>query len=116
MAKSLEDVIKDLEHVRSRPAMYFSPQDERSAENFLSGFAIGFYRENKPSQRDARWDVAAERGWRRSAEGPVPQTKKRGMSVREIIDELFAIEVEVARRYWAAPAEDIAPGAVPPTA
>jgi hypothetical protein len=110
-------MLKILEHIRKRPGMYFcdvleSPQSPigdtvnisvNRAENFISGFnaalaAFGIFANNTIGYDQSKKQVIIERGW---AFSPMPlriQMRNRGMKDSEIIEELFAIEIETVKR------------------
>lgn len=90
----IERIIEILRSARGRKAMYLGTADVASAEDFLNGFQVGCFACGQDIPPEIRERVTTERGWRWSAMGPIVQMRERGLTEEEIIDELFAIEIE----------------------
>jgi hypothetical protein len=99
----IDEAIVNLNHFRMRLGMYIQYADVVRAADFLTGFGIGLAAAGAEPEPDAWWNVQAERGWKKSPNGPVPQMEAKGMTVQDIISELVEIEIEMLRRHiaWA---------------
>jgi hypothetical protein len=94
----VEDVIAALERFRTRTAMYIHPVNVPKARSFLYGLRLGVLVFGIRWERDVWWQVQETRGWQQRSVGPVPQMKAKGITSRQIIDELIDIEIETLRR------------------
>ncbi len=97
MAIKIDEIIKDLEYCRDRLAMFVHPVNVANVENLLTGLSWGLRFCGIQIEADERSKVWQERGWKRTPVGPVPQMRERGMSERQIIDELIDIEIALLR-------------------
>lgn len=104
-------LLKCLEGLKSRPAMYIGRCDPELATVFLGGIASGLEicggldRTNFGKTRER---VAKERGWQWRPIGLVREMKERGMTDMAIITELVTIETEVLTQII--PVDDARPG------
>ena len=98
----MEDLIQQIEHFRSRIGMYIHSVDVANTQSFLAGFTMAVHVFGIRPDHNIHWNVQESRGWKQSPDGPVPQMRGKGMSDRQIIDELIDIEIEILRRSSAA--------------
>lgn len=94
----LDDILQAIEHFRSRTAMYIYPVDVANTVSFFSGFEAALRAFGIRRDAGTWWKVQEARGWKQAPVGPVPQMEERGLTVRQIIDELIDIEIEVLRQ------------------
>src|SRR5690349_19558364 len=98
----LDALVRRLEEVRQRPWFWLGRVEPELATVFLFGITecmgvmIG-----SDLTREIRWQVVAERGWKGGSRGPSFHMRAAGLSEEAIVDELFAIEIEVWRRVTA---------------
>jgi len=95
----LAKLIGCIESIRQRPEMYIGSLDVTAMVHFLSGWqtAIGMFIEADQGLF-IREQVVKGHGWEWSARNPSEEMVSRGLSSREVIEELLAIEVEVLQQ------------------
>ena len=79
--------------------MYIDPVEYKIAENFLTGFRIGYFSAIDIFDYEPWWESQAERGWGRGPAGPIPKMIEKDMSNEQIIDELIEIEIVALKKY-----------------
>src|SRR5665213_2761956 len=99
-AATLGDAIAALEGFRTRTGMCIFPVDVAHTRSFLHGLGLGLNIFGVRPDSEISWQVQRDRGWQQRAVGPVPPMVERGMTPRQIIDEL--IDIEALRRFWPA--------------
>ena len=101
-AQAIETIIATLEHAQARTAMFMHNADRVEVVNgFISGFNVAWRRMGYSISQEVYDAVFTQRGWYRfenRAELLSQKTgknmKESGMSDAEIIQELFAIEID----------------------
>lgn len=101
-AQAIETIIATLEHTQARPAMYMhNAQDLEAAQGFLDGFSTPCMRLGYGYGQKVQATIFTQRGWYRAenraellSQKTGKNMKESGMSDAEIIQELFAIEID----------------------
>lgn len=88
-------IIARLEQFATRPGMFLGTEP-RDAERFLYGFSEACHTLGNGFSPHIRRSVETDKGYKVSAEGPVPQMRARGMTDAAMVDELLALEIA----YW----------------
>jgi hypothetical protein len=86
----IEDIIEWLENIRSRPRMFFIEESPNGVSAF-SWFVravdmLGF-------DTDPECDIYQERGWRLNSFGYTPSMKEKGLTDKEMAQEMLTIEI-----------------------
>lgn len=87
-------IIEILEAAREVKMMYIQPVTVDSAINFLNGFRLGMFCLDEKIPGGVRDQAHKDRGYNYTAMGTERQMRARQMSDEEIMDELFALEIE----------------------
>lgn len=99
MARAIATITEMLEHFRTRMGMYIHPEDVPNVRSFLAGVVEGLRSCGIRWETDVYQTVIDARGWNPDSPiGPEHEMEKRGMSTRQIIDELITIEIEILRQ------------------
>ena len=101
-AQAVETIIAILEHAQARTAMFMHDADRVDVvKGFISGFNVAWRIMGYSISQEVYDAVITQRGWKRSgsrAELLSQKTNKNmkdsGMSDAEVIQELFAIEID----------------------
>ena len=112
-AQAIETIIATLEHAQARTAMFMHNADRVDVvEGFISGFNVAWRRMGQSISQEVYNAVFTQRGWYRfenRAELLSQKTgknmKESGMSDTEIIQELFAIEIDCWKTLHDSPAK-----------
>lgn len=88
-----------IEGVGKRLNLCINPVTIENLKSFIDGFNLGYIlAENRVQFHDKiyAWKQAvALRGWKVNALGPQKEMQEKGMSEKEIIDELVQIEIQL---------------------
>src|SRR5437868_5405661 len=88
-----------LEHVSKKLNLYINPVTQQNLKSFTDGFTLGYVladgRLDYHDVVNAWQQVVAARRWEVNALGPHKEMEERGMSEKEIINELLQIEIQV---------------------
>jgi hypothetical protein len=115
--KPVEAIVSTLEHAQVRPAMFMHDAGRvETVESFLDGFDTACQTLGYSYSKQTFEVVFTRRGWKRFenraellSERIGKNMKDSGMSDAEIINELFAIQIECWKSLLAPPVPDAQP-------
>lgn len=99
----IRSLIELLEAARQRPGMYIGAAEPARVESFVLGIQVAccvLGEDASPglTANELKRQVISERGWKWPVQGLVFHLRQRGLSDAQIVDELFAIELECWKR------------------
>lgn len=95
---TFDRAIAVLQQFKKQKEAFVHPLEVNNVEIYLSGFRAGAAAFGVEIPKDLRRKVLEKRGYQRSAAGPVPQMKAKGMTEPAMMDELIDIEIELWQR------------------
>jgi hypothetical protein len=107
---NFDGAIKLLRQLQKQKEAFVHPLEIGGVETYLAGFRAGCAAFGAELPPKLRASVLERRGWKRSAAGPVPQMKEKGMTDLAVMDELIEIEIELWQRFAELRAAPAKPG------
>jgi hypothetical protein len=95
---TFDRVIAVLQQFKKQKEAFVYPLEVNNVEIYLSGFRAGAAAFGSEIPKELRRKVLEKHGYQRSAAGPVPQMKAKGMNDAAIMDALIDIEIELWQR------------------
>ena len=91
-------IIAKLEDVRQRPLMWIGQFE--NIVPFINGFNTACLSTIYNIRDNFYEEVANERGWHVSAQGPESFMREKGLTESQIVDELLTIHIELWKRRY----------------